>query len=261
MYMCMVCTTIKQALHYTIECANHKLLHCMCCSNPDVMLEAYFEQHYSPLFFFVYLVITFYFLTNVVSYILCTLKNCCKVNSKHTCTLALLFNVQLLAIVYGSFEEEEKKKFVKLFKHKLWVLACQSWRIDKAYKFLTLHGLMVSTHTLYSGALDKAYEVLASDSGICFYDFLMFMHYYQSLTREYKGLACHIRYYSVDPLKSAAKWQVMCIFKALHKDPKQQHQELSREDFYSFYEVQDLKWKQVRTTSYDVPCIGVCTSQ
>ena len=90
------------------------------------------------------------------------------------------------------------------------------------------------------------------------------MRYYQSLIREYKRHACHIIlywYYSVDPLKSAAEWQVMCIFKALHKDPKQQHQELSREDFYSFYEVQDLKWKQVRTTSYDVPCIGVCTSQ
>ena len=37
----------------------------------------------------------------------------------------------------------------------------------------------------------------------------------------------------------------MCIFKALHKDPKEQHKELSLEEFYSFYEVRDLKWKQV----------------
>jgi hypothetical protein len=31
--------------------------------------------------------------------------------------------MQLLAVVYGSFEEEEKKKFKKLFKHKLLVLS------------------------------------------------------------------------------------------------------------------------------------------
>ena len=29
--------------------------------------------------------------------------------------------IKLLAVVYGSFEEEEKKKFKKLFKHKLLV--------------------------------------------------------------------------------------------------------------------------------------------
>ena len=39
-------------------------------------------------------------------------------------------------------------------------------------------------------ALDKAYELLATgadadnSTGICFYDFLMFMHYYQPLTRK-----------------------------------------------------------------------------
>ena len=41
----------------------------------------------------------------------------------------------------------------------------------------------------------------------------------------------------------------MCIFKALHNDPKQQHQELSLEEFYSFYEVRDLKWKKVSVLS------------
>lgn len=35
---------------------------------------------------------------------------------------ACLYYMQLLAVVYGSFEEEEKKKFKKLFKHKLLVL-------------------------------------------------------------------------------------------------------------------------------------------
>ena len=37
------------------------------CSNPDVMLEAFFEHHFSPIFFVAYLAITFYFLMNVVS--------------------------------------------------------------------------------------------------------------------------------------------------------------------------------------------------
>ena len=37
----------------------------------------------------------------------------------------------------------------------------------------------------------------------------------------------------------------MCIFKALHKDPKQQHQDLSLDEFYSFYEMQDFRWKRV----------------
>ena len=46
--------------------------------------------------------------------------------SMHSRAFALLFNLQLLAVVYGSFEEEEKKKFMKLFKHKLLVLACHS---------------------------------------------------------------------------------------------------------------------------------------
>ena len=55
-------------------------------------------------------------------------------------------------------------------------------------------------------------------------------------------------------MQCAAEWQVMCIFKALHKDPKQQHQEISLEDFYSFYELRDLKWKQVSTQYYGQVC-------
>ena len=37
------------------------------------------------------------------------------------------------------------------------------------------------------------------------------------------------------------------MFKSLHKDTQHagQHQSISREEFYNFYEVQDLKWKQV----------------
>ena len=46
------------------------------------------------------------------------------VHTAWPCTYVSLFGfiAQLLAVVYGSFEEEEKKKFKKLFKHKLLVL-------------------------------------------------------------------------------------------------------------------------------------------
>ena len=42
-----------------------------------------------------------------------------------------------------------------------------------------------------------------------------------------------------------AEWQVMCIFKALHKDAEQQDAGLSCSEFYSFYEMIGFKWKQV----------------
>lgn len=37
------------------------------------------------------------------------------------------------------------------------------------------------------------------------------------------------------------------MFKALHKDTTHvgQHQPISREEFYNFYEVQDMRWKEV----------------
>lgn len=44
----------------------------------------------------------------------------------------------------------------------------------------------------------------------------------------------------------AAKWQVMCIFKVLCKDPQQQKQQhLSREEFFNLHTVKGLKWKLV----------------
>lgn len=42
----------------------------------------------------------------------------------------------------------------------------------------------------------------------------------------------------------------MCMFKALHKDTKlaaEEHQAITREEFYSFYEVQGMRWKQVKS--------------
>ena len=37
----------------------------------------------------------------------------------------------------------------------------------------------------------------------------------------------------------------MCVFKALHMNPSEQHTELSETEFYDFYEVQNLKWREV----------------
>lgn len=46
---------------------------------------------------------------------------------------------------------------------------------------------------------------------------------------------------------TTADFEVMCMFKALHKDATHvgQHQPLSSEEFYNFYEVQDMRWKEV----------------
>ena len=42
------------------------------------------------------------------------------------------------------------------------------------------------------------------------------------------------------------------MFKALHKDTSVvgQHQAINREEFYSFYEVQGMRWKQVNKPFY-----------
>ena len=37
----------------------------------------------------------------------------------------------------------------------------------------------------------------------------------------------------------------MCVFKAMHKEPGEQHAELSENEFYDFYKVQNLKWREV----------------
>ena len=57
-------------------------------------------------------------------------------------------------------------------------------------------------------------------------------------------------YYSecvyVLPFVYLAEWQVMCVFKALLVNPREDHTHLSREEFYDFYEIQNLKWREVR---------------
>ena len=48
-----------------------------------------------------------------------------------------------------------------------------------------------------------------------------------------------------------ALWQVMCVFKALHKNHHEDHTPLSEQEFYSFYEFQNLKWREVREDKGD----------
>jgi two pore calcium channel protein 1 len=140
-------------------------------NNPDVMMEAYSRHSASPIFFMVYLVVTLYFVTNI-----------------------------LLAVVYSNFSEEEKDKFRKLFLHK-------------------------------REALRHAYWVLTGPAGIKIEDFLAFMRHYRPRMPE---------------------WQVMCVFKALHVNPSNQIAELSEAEFFDFYEIQNLKWREVTAEGGEV---------
>ena len=55
-----------------------------------------------------------------------------------------------------------------------------------------------------------------------------------------------------------AEWQVMCVFKALHVNPNDQHSELRDTEFYDFYEVQNLKWREVSGIIYTILCTRLC---
>ena len=44
----------------------------------------------------------------------------------------------------------------------------------------------------------------------------------------------------------------MCVFKALHVNPNDQHLKLRQDEFYDFYEVQNLKWREVGELQYTV---------
>ena len=70
----------------------------------------------------------------------------------------------------------------------------------------------------------------------------------------------------VDHYFSLAEFEIMCMFKALHKDSAhnaQPYQGISREEFYRFYEVQGMRWKHVSHTSYmqAVQCVWYTTSK
>ena len=51
-----------------------------------------------------------------------------------------------------------------------------------------------------------------------------------------------------------AEWQVMCVFKALHVNSNDRHSELKEAEFYNFYEVQNLKWREVSEQLWHAVC-------
>jgi hypothetical protein len=100
-------------------------------SNPDIMLESYYEHPISVIYFTLYLIVTLYFLNNVV-------RNTLEISLfnlyKH---LAEVFNfiirTQLLAVVYSSFSDAEMMKFKQLYLHKRYsltvnVMSSARWR-------------------------------------------------------------------------------------------------------------------------------------
>lgn len=99
------------------------LFHCR--SFPDVMMPAYSKNRWSCVFFIVYLSIELYFIMNLVQIAffffflnemsMSPIKNICPVAHHHPlCCLPL----QLLAVVFDTFNDVEKMKFKSLLLHK-----------------------------------------------------------------------------------------------------------------------------------------------
>ena len=66
---------------------------CICShSFPDIMMEAYSSNPLTPVFFVIFLFIVLYIINNV-----------------------------LLAMIYGTFQDNQKKKFKKLYLHRRYV--------------------------------------------------------------------------------------------------------------------------------------------
>ena len=84
-----------------------------CFSHPDVFMESYLENPVAPLFFVVYLLITFYYLSNLVrvTYV------CLHLETSHHSVCYSFFS-QLLAVVFAKFKDEDKKKYKKLYMHR-----------------------------------------------------------------------------------------------------------------------------------------------
>ena len=152
------------------------------------------------------------------------------------------------------------------------------------FKQLYLHKRYV-TYSLYSGqyllstaftvdvvtiiirkALYLAYNTLTGPEGITFHDFLLFMqHYRPRMSKHFRHfklwmVPCMCAHMCFNWLLShlmisLAEFEAMCTFKALHNDHSahvQPYQGISREEFYSFYEVQGMRWKQVSHTTQAV---------
>ena len=83
------------------------------------MLESYYEHPISVIYFTLYLIVTLYFLNNVVRN---TLESSLFINLYKHLVAEVLIHVyvrtQLLAVVYSSFSDAEMMKFKQLYLHK-----------------------------------------------------------------------------------------------------------------------------------------------
>lgn len=87
------------------------------CSFPDVMMPAYSKNRWSCVFFIVYLSIELYFIMNLVQ--LASFSLLPKCLSWYICTSRhFLCPLQLLAVVFDTFNDVEKMKFKSLLLHK-----------------------------------------------------------------------------------------------------------------------------------------------
>ena len=54
------------------------------------------------------------------------------------------------------------------------------------------------------------------------------------------------------PFTHTAVYQVMCDFKALKADNRQREDTVTLEEFYTFYDIQNLKWTKVEEVEENV---------
>ena len=86
------------------------------CSHPDVMTVEYDVKPWSALFFDIFLLIGLYLLLNLVSGEYGTAIAICLPATYMLSGIVLC--VQFLAVVYSTFGDHEKNKFMKLYLHK-----------------------------------------------------------------------------------------------------------------------------------------------
>lgn len=122
--------------------------------------------------------------------------------------------------------------------------------------------LTICSYCCLREALRLAFGVLEKDGHINFRDFLLLMAEYHPRIREC-WVASHTPQWTLLNILSSpsihllpiAEYQVLCIFKALQKgqedktDTTHIDHGISLEDFYNFYEIQNMKWRRVGTCS------------
>jgi len=114
------------------------------------MMESYNRKPLAPLFFIIFLIITLYLITNV-----------------------------LLAVVYSTFQNIQKKKFRALYLHRRYSMHIQILECCKLLLYTLLDYCLRLVHSLYfsfRNAIRHAFHVLAvrgSNHRVCIYLFVV----------------------------------------------------------------------------------------